>query len=319
MADLLYLTRAELEGLGLSAADMTGMLARLLRGRVSGETVNTPKRAINRPDGRLFMAMLSCAEDPPYMAIKSLGLSPSNADAGMPSIGALVCLHDSRTGHPLAVMDADWITGVRTAALSALAAQSLARSDSASIALIGTGVQGQCHLQLFSELFPLREVRLLGRGRPNLDRLGAQARELGLSVTETQDPREATEGADIVVTSVTPTPELPRFMDPAWLAPGAFATMVELARAWQVERLDGRARVFVDDREQEAQMEDPLLPYELIEGDLVDLATGKLDGRRDAQEVTAFAFRGLALGDLALGALCYERALEAGIGQRLPR
>jgi ornithine cyclodeaminase/alanine dehydrogenase len=319
MADLLYLARAELEGLGLTAQDMTGMLARLLRGRASGDTVNKPKSAINRPDGRLFMAMLSSAEDPPYMAIKCLGLSPANAEKGLPSIGALLSLHDSATGHPVALMDADWITGVRTAALSALAAQSLARPDSRSIALIGTGVQGQTHLELFSQLFPLEEVRLMGRGRANLDARAAQARALGLSVSETDDPREATEGADLVVTSVTPTPELPRFMDPAWLKPGAFATMVELARAWQVERLEGRARVFVDDREQEAAMEDPLLPYDLIEGDLVDLATERLPGRRTPEEVTAFAFRGLALGDLALGALCRERALAAGVGTRLPR
>ncbi len=318
MTDLLYLARADLEGLNLEARDMTSMLSRLLRGLPSGATANTPKRAINRPDGRLYMAMLASSDDPPRFATKSLGLSPGNAARGLESIGALICLHDAETGLPLAVMDGDWITGVRTAALSALAARHLARADSASLALIGTGVQARCHLELFSQIFPLREVRLMGRGRPNLDRLWAMAEGLGLEVLETTEAREAVEGADLVVSSTTPAPDLPRFLDPEWLAPGAFASMVELARAWRVDRLEGRARVFVDDMAQEREMEDPLVPYGVIEGDLASLALGA-EGRANGSEVTVFAFRGLALGDLALAALCHERAVEAGVGTALPR
>lgn len=316
---LLYLARADLEGLGLTARDMTGMLARLLRGIPTGASINTPKRAINRPDGRLYMSMLAASDDPPRFATKSLGLSPFNAEEGLPSIGALICLHDSATGLPIAVMDGDWITGVRTAALSALAAEHLARRDAKTLALVGTGVQGSCHLALFAQMFPLETVRITGRGRANIEKLAAEARALGLEAVEVPDPRKAVEDADLVVSSVTPTPGMPRFLDPAWLAPGAFVSMVELARAWQVDRLEGRARVFTDDCDQERQMEDPLLEFSLIEGDLAGLARGEAKGRLNAQEVTAFAFRGLAMGDLALAALCHERAVAAGAGIKLPR
>ncbi|WP_339949304.1 ornithine cyclodeaminase family protein [uncultured Albimonas sp.] len=319
MSDLLYLTRADVEGLGITAREMTDMLSRLLRGLGSGTSANAPKGTIRRADGRLCMAMLAASEDPPRFATKSLGLSPANAAAGLPSIGALICLHDAATGHPIAVMDGDWITGVRTAALSTLAALHLARSDAQVLSLIGTGVQGACHLALFTQAFPLTTVRIFGRGRANIEKLAAQAHALGLATEERPSPQAAVEGADLVVSSVTPTPELPRFLDPAWLAPGAFVSMVELARAWQVDRLAGRARVFVDDLEQERRMEDPLLACSLIEGDLAGLASGEATGRRDASEITAFAFRGLALGDLALAALCHEKALEAGVGLRLPR
>lgn len=322
---LLYLTRADLEGLGLTARDMTGALARLIAGLPTGEAINTPKRAINFEDGRLIMSMLAfgpAAEDPaepPRFATKSLGLSPGNAALGLPSIGALICLHDGRTGLPIAVMDGDWITGVRTAALSALAALHLARPDSAILSLIGAGVQARTHLALFSELFPLKEVRLLGRGRPNLERVAAEARALGLVVCEPGGPEAMLDGADLVVSSATPSPELPRFLDPARLAPGAFASMVELARAWQVDRLEGHARAFIDDRAQEAEMPDPLLPEAAICGDLADLVTGKVAGRKNTAERLVFAFRGLALGDLALAGLCHDRARAAGVGMRLPR
>ncbi|MEE3098642.1 MAG: ornithine cyclodeaminase family protein [Pseudomonadota bacterium] len=322
---LLYLTRADLQGLGLTARDMTDALARLVAALPSGAAVNTPKRAINFPDGRLYLSLLAvgpggaAAAPPLRLATKSLGLAPENAARGIPTISALICLHDAATGRPVAVMDGDWITGVRTAALSALAALHLARPDSAVLSLVGTGVQARTHLALFSELFPLREVRLLGRGRPNLEKVAADARALGLAVYEPGGPEAMLDGADIVVSSATPSPELPRFLDPDRLAPGAFASMVELARAWQVDRLAGRARTFVDDRAQEAEMPDPLVPAEAISGDLSDLVTGEVPGRQGPEERLAFAFRGLALGDLALAGLCFDRAVAAGVGISLPR
>ena len=106
---------------------------------------------------------------------------------------------------------------------------------------------------------------------------------------------------------------------PEWLSPGAFVTAVELARAWDVDRLAGRARVVVDDAAQEREMEDPLVPPELIAGDLAGLVTGATPGRSSAKGVEFFAFRGLAMGDLALATLCAERAEAAGVGTRLPR
>lgn len=319
MAELLYLTRREVEGLGLTVRDMTGRLRKLLKGAAAGTARNTPKRAINRADGRLYMSMLASADDPPRFATKSLGLSPANAERGLPSIGALICLHDSETGQPIAVMDGDWITGVRTAALSALAAEEMAREDAAVIAFVGAGVQARCHLELFAQMFPLAEVRILGRGRANIDRLAEMARGMELTVVEPADAEAGLRGADIVVSSVTPTPDLPRFLSPEWLSPGAFVTAVELARAWDVDRLAGRARVVVDDAAQEREMEDPLVPPALIAGDLAGLATGATPGRGSSTGVEFFAFRGLAMGDLALATLCAERAEAAGVGTRLPR
>lgn len=66
-------------------------------------------------------------------------------------------------------------------------------------------------------------------------------------------------------------------------------------------------------------MADPMVPQNLITGDLTDLATGAQPDRLNDEERTVFAFRGLAMGDLALAALCYTKAVEQGVGQRLDR
>ena len=316
---LLYLSRADLEGLGIGAADAVAAIEGLIRGRQAGTVWNTPKSAIAPGDGRYFMNTLSLADDPPYAAVKSLGLSTGNRARGLDTIAALVVLHDSRTGWPLAVMEGAWVTAVRTAALSAVAATHLARKDAAVIAFIGCGVQARGHLDAFAELFPLTEVRAFGRGAANRDRLLALAQAKGLKGVASETARAAIEGAEIVVTSVPAHGDLEPFLDAAWLRPGAFAAITDLAEPWIAAGMTALDRIVVDDLEQERSMPEPLVDPALVAGDITQLVTGAIAGRRDARETTAFIFRGLALGDLALAWLAYEAAVKSNAGVKLER
>jgi ornithine cyclodeaminase/alanine dehydrogenase len=258
------------------------------------------------------MATLSAADDPPFLAMKSLIFNPRNRERGLPDINAVVTLLDSDTGVPLAVMDGNWITAVRTAGLSAVAAKRLARSDASVAAFIGCGVQAHSHLHLFSALFPLKEIRAFGRGAANRDALCQAARKLGIAAVASETAREAVQDADLVITSVTFAPQLVPFLDARWLQPGTFATMIDQAAPWVVDGLPAFDRIVVDDLEQEAQMPKPLVDLALVAGDLTGLVNGAIVGRRSDDEKTAFVFRGLALGDLAVAALAYQRALQSG-------
>jgi len=280
---------------------------------------NAPKSAIAPGDGRYFMNTLSLADDPPYAAVKALGLNARNHEQGLDTIAALVVLHDSRTGWPIAIMEGAWITALRTAGLSAVAATHLARKGSKVIAFIGCGVQARSHLDIFAELFPLTEVRALGRGATNRDRLLAQAEAKGLQGVASETARAAIDGADIVVTSVPAHGGLEPFLDARWLGPGAFAAITDLAEPWIDAGMAALDRIVVDDLEQERTMPHPLVDPDLVAGDITQLVTGTIDGRRDPKQTTAFIFRGLALGDLALAYLAYEAALTTGAGIKLPR
>ena len=317
--DLLYLRRQDVAALAISAADMVAAIEALLRQGAEGRAWNTPKTQLLPGEGRLFMSMLATGGQPPLMAVKALGMNPANPQAGLATIGALITLFDGESGLPLAVMDGDWITGRRTAGLSATAASHLARRESRTLALIGCGVQARCHLQAFAELFPLRRVRALGRGAASRDRLLAAARALGLEAEAATDAEAALAGADLVVSSIPHTGLAAPFLDADLLPPGSFVAMTDLARPWHGEGLARLDRIVIDDAGQERAMADPMVAPELIAGDLAGLATGRLPGRRHERERTAFAFRGLALADLVLAALCYRRALAAGAGLRLPR
>jgi ornithine cyclodeaminase/alanine dehydrogenase-like protein (mu-crystallin family) len=310
----LYLSAARLDALELSARDVVASIEHVIRGQARSEVWNAPKAVILPPDGRYVMGTLAAADDPPYMVMKSLIVNPGKARPGVPDINASVTLSDSTTGVPLAVLDGNWITAVRTAGLSAVAATRLARTDAERMAFVGCGVQAHSHLSLFKALFPLTEIRAFGRGQVNRDALCSAASALGLAAVKSATAEEALAGADIVVTSVTLSPDVKPFLDGHWLAPGAFAAITDLARPWAPGGMSAFDRIFIDDLEQERKSEKPMVPVESIDGDLSGLVQGSASGRATPDERTAFIFRGLALGDLALAALAYDRATEARRG-----
>lgn len=298
----------------LATGEVVASIEHLIDERNRSRVWNAPKAVITPPDGRYMMATLAAADDPQILAVKTLLLNPKNTHRGLKSIYALVTLLDSDTGLPLALMDGGWVTAVRTAGLSAVAAKRLAREDSTIAAFIGCGVQARSHLSAFADLFPLKEVHAFSRGVENQTVFCRKAREMGLAAIACESAQEALCEADLIVTSVTISPELEPFLDARWLKPGAFVTMTDLAAPWFVEGMTIFDRIVIDDQEQEAQMTKPLVPPNLVSGDLTGLVNKKILGRTNETERTAFVFRGLALGDLALSALAYQRACETSRG-----
>ena len=312
--DFVYLPADLLEGLGVTTAESVEIIERLFRARARGEAWAAPKAAFLTPDGRYMMATLAAADDPPLLGVKSLVLNPRNPEHGLNQINAVVTLLDSNSGLPVAVVDGNWVTAMRTAGLSAVAARRLARPDSSVLAFIGCGVQAQSHLQAFAELFPVREVRAFGRGASNRDALCRAAEERGFKAIASDTGQAAIEGADMVVTSVTVAATFEPFLDARGLAPGAFATITDFALPWKPESMPAFDSIIVDDVAQEAAAEKPMVDPALVRGDLQGLVNEQVPGRTDPQARTAFVFRGLAIGDLALAALAWRKAREAGKG-----
>jgi ornithine cyclodeaminase/alanine dehydrogenase-like protein (mu-crystallin family) len=307
-----YLSRSLLERLPISTHEAIDSIEQLILGQRRGQVWCAPKVVVLPGDDRYIMATLAVADEPRVVATKSLVLNPRNRDRGMSVINSLVTLLDSETGLPLAVVEGNWVTARRTAGLSAIAAKRLARPDSASIAFIGCGVEARSHLDAFCDLFPVREIRAFGRGTENRDALCRIAEARGLTAIASKTGQEAVDGADLIVTSVTLVPNLAPFLDARRLKPGAFLTSTDLALPWVAEGMGAFQRIVIDDLEQEAKMGKPMVPPALVAGDLTGLVCGEIAGRAGAEERTAFVFRGLAVGDLALAALAYRRAKTSG-------
>jgi len=307
---VLMLGEDDLERLGLGQVEIVDCLTDAIRKEAAGKVWTTPKSVLLPGDGRYLMTTLSASDDPGVSVVKMVQVSPDNPDRGLPAINGTILIHDSDTGLLKAVLDANWVTAVRTAGLGGVAARALANPDSRRIGFIGTGVQARSHLDMFAAHFPIAEIAIYGRGQANIDRLAEKAGEMGLGATVCGDPREALDGADLVVTSVTLTTVSEPFLDAGWLKPGAFAAITDLAAPWKQESFSALGRAVIDDAEQEAASESNMIDPGLVAGDLKALATGGVKVGYDPDQSSAFIFRGLATGDFAVSALALQRASQ---------
>ena len=141
---LRHLSYEECDQLGITTADVVQSIEDLIRARVEDKMWNAPKATILPADGRYMMATLAACSDPPILAVKSVVLNPRNTEKGLKIINGVVTLLDAETGLPLATIDGNWVTALRTAGLSAVAARHMADSSASAMAfhrLRGTGVE----------------------------------------------------------------------------------------------------------------------------------------------------------------------------------
>jgi ornithine cyclodeaminase/alanine dehydrogenase-like protein (mu-crystallin family) len=313
--DILYLSNADIEACGLGPAEVEQAVEAMFAAKAEGRAAMKPKLALQRPEQALFLASPGVMDQPPYAGLKWVGVA-GNAERGLPHIAGLILLSDAMTGMPVSAMDARWVTGVRTAAITAVAARRLARPDSASIGFIACGLQARSHLAALRPLFPITEIRAYSRRRTTAEAFAEEARAEGLDARPVDSPRAALLGMDIVVTTTPVVPPIEPFLDAAWLSEGSFTSMVDLGRSWISDSLGRLDRVVTDDQ---AQAGTEGLAYQKpYDGEVADLVVGRVAGRKSRDERTALVFAGVGLADVAVAAAVYERAVEAGLGQRLP-
>jgi alanine dehydrogenase len=318
----------------LSEADVRALLPideliqalRAALGQFSAGRVVQPLRTVMAlGGGSSFVGVMPAAmQEPPALGTKLVTVFRSNAAAGLPTHLATIVLLDSTTGELLAVLDGRYITEVRTAAVSAIATDLLARQDATTLALIGSGVQARSHLEAIAHVRPVREVRVWS---PNPEHRSAFARELqprsSAVLRACTSAREAVEAADIIVL-VTASAE--PVVQNSWVADGAHVCAVGACRPDQREMetaLVARARLFVDSRTAAlAEAGDIVLPLEEgvfgedhIAGEIGDLLLGRVPGRQAQQQVTIFKSLGLAVEDVAAAHVAYTRATERGLGR----
>jgi ornithine cyclodeaminase/alanine dehydrogenase len=314
----LYLSDGDVARLALAPEEARAAIEAALR-FAPDEIFTVPKLNLPIRDGDFFQAMPAAARALGLALVKWTGVIASPGP-GLPNVSALVTLSDIARGNPVAVLAANRITALRTAAMSAIAARHLARADSAIAAFIGTGVQARSHLAALRPLFPhLARVLLFGRTPASVASFAGEVRAAGIDCEICAGARQAVEAADIVVTSVPAAPNFARFLDGAWLKPGAFAAMVDLGRSWKRETIRDLDVMATDDCAQSRVLAaDGKLAHDgPWPADLADLVAGRHPGRSGPRQRTGFVFAGMALADLAVAALTYRRALAAGIGAQL--
>jgi len=213
-----------------------------------------------------------------------------------------------------------WITAMRTGAATAVAAQCLARPESAVLGVLGCGVQGRSNTAALQACFPLERVMVYDVD-PATARLFAEwgSAELGLEVVPVDMPQRAVTGCDLIVTA-GPILKVPhQTIQPGWMDAGAFASMVDYDTYWHRAALKEADKFCTDDVPQLRHYASLGYFQDIPEiyADLGELVSGTKPGRETAEERTIACNLGLALGDMAVAPTVYRRAVEKGIGVTL--
>jgi ornithine cyclodeaminase/alanine dehydrogenase-like protein (mu-crystallin family) len=245
------------------------------------------------------------------IGLKLISLCEDNPSKGLPLAQAVTILMDAETGTPLAVLDASYLTAVRTGAASGAATDALARKDARVAAVFGAGVQGRTQLEAVASVRPLERALIFDVDARAADRFADEmGRALSLRIEPAASP-QALRQADIVCTATTSA--VPVFAD-ADLKPGAHINAVGSYKP-HVRELPSetvaRARVFVDHRasalEEAGDLIIPLRAGLIAEthilAEIGAVLAGLAPGRLSDDEITLFKSVGNAVQDLAVAGL----------------
>jgi ornithine cyclodeaminase/alanine dehydrogenase len=319
---LLYLSQADVAGVGLTMDKIIEALEIAFREKGEGRIEMPPKPGIHPGGEDNFIHAM-----PAYIpALKSAGLKwvsgfKENYKRRLPYISGLIILNDAETGLPISVMDCVWITAMRTGAATAVAGRYLARPDSSVAGVLGCGIQGRSNVEALNVLFPLKRVMAYDVAE-NAVRLYAEeiSSRFGLEVVPVKTPREAVSGCDIVITAGPILKKPHASIQAGWMDEGAFASLVDFDAYWHPEAMHEAAKFCTDDISQLRYYQEAgfFQGIPSVHADLGELVTGQKKGRESPTERTMTANLGLALDDMAVAPLIYQQALEKGLGTRLP-
>lgn len=309
-----YVREEEVKGL-FSFREAVEVVEAAFREKGEGKAVMPPKSIIPLPEGDI-RAMPAYLQGMNIAGVKVVNSHPLNRKRGLPTVMAVLVMIEPETGFPLAVIEASYLTAVRTGAAGALALKLLARKDSSTAAIIGAGVQGRFQLIALNHVFPhLSEIRIWSM-EPNLAyRLKSEFEgQIKPRIEVAPEPEGAVRGADIIITA-TPS-RRPIIMD-GWVKEGAHINAIG-ADAPGKQELDPailkRARIFLDDWRQGMEAGEVNVPIssgelskEDIAGEISDVLVGRLEGRRSDDEITVFCSTGLAIQDVAVGSLVISK------------
>lgn len=257
------------------------------------------------------------------IGLKAITVFPGNEGTEFDSHIGVVLLFGAKHGELLAIMDATSITAIRTAAVSGLATRLLAREDAGDLAILGSGTQARTHLEAMRAVRKLRRVRVWSKHPENAARFAErESKKQGIRIEAVPSAETAVRSADIVCTTTSSREPV---LKGEWLVAGAHLNVVgaSIAAAREVDTLAvKKSRLYCDKRESLLnEAGDFIIPKkegavtdDHIAGELEELVTGKVAGRKSREEITLFKSLGLAIEDLASARFIYDDAVKNKLG-----
>lgn len=283
----------------LRMEDLIPVMRDTMRALSEGKVLQPLRVVVPVADHKGFMGVM-----PAYshaLGAKLVTFFPGNTSA--PTHHAMIVLFKPETGEPLAVMDGRLITEMRTAAVSAVATDLLARPEVSILAILGSGVQARSHLEALRVVRTFSEVRVWSPR--NAARFAAEIDGIACG-----SAAQAVEGADVVIVATSATEPV---LQGSWLAPGAHINAVGATRPnWREldDELLRRARLYVESREAATAESGDVIASAGVFAELGEVVAGIKQGRTNAEEITLYKSVGVGAEDVAAADLVYRRISE---------
>lgn len=309
----------------VSVEDAIDAVEKTFAAMASGKARNYPvvRETVGFRDA-VFGVKTGCDTSAPVLGLKAGGYWPRNLSQGLTNHQSSTLLFDADTGRACALVSANYLTGVRTGAASAIASKYLSRRNSNVMGIIGTGVQAIYQLKATMAVRPIRTVHAWDPSAENLAAFGRVVRELRLEYVPHAERRAVARYADILVT-VTPSQQA--LVEKSWVRPGTHISAMGADTKGKQEldpALVASASLFVDELEQAITIGEcqhafasGLITHRSFRGSIGAVVAGLCDGRRHADEITIFDGTGVALQDLVVADLAMRQAEARGLGSRV--
>ncbi len=324
--DVLVINRDEVATL-LSMDACIELMAEALAALDRGDAIVPMRTAMWLPERQGLLGMMpSYLATRKVMGIKVVSVMPGNHGTELDAHQGGVLVFEADRGRPLALVDGSEITAIRTAAVSGVATRLLARRDATDLAILGTGVQAATHLEAMRRVRAIRRVRVWSRTGGHVRQFAERQSSLhDLKVEPMPDARSAVRDADIICTTTSAHEPV---LEARWIAPGAHINAVgsSVSSAREVDTATvARSRIFVDRRRSALTEAGDLLLAQAdgldlegrIQGELGEVLSGHVQGRRSEDEITLFESLGLGVEDLAAAHYVFEKARDEGVGVRV--
>lgn len=271
--------------------------------------------------------MPAYVEDLDSIGVKIVSVFPKNIDMGIPSVPAKMILLDGKTGEVCCIMDGTYLTQLRTGAGSGAATDVLAVKNAEKGALIGTGGQAESQLEAMLTVRNLKSVKVfdinLERAKEFCIRMSKKLAEFGTEISAAKTTQEAIENADIITTVTTsrrPVIDGKYVKKGAHInAVGSYTPVMQEIDEYTIKSAD---KVFVDSRDAVlSESGDLIIPISKgiidknrVDGEIGEVISGKIEGRKNDNEITIYKTVGIAVMDVVTAYDIYNCALKMHIG-----
>jgi ornithine cyclodeaminase/alanine dehydrogenase len=322
--EVLYLTQEECRKIPITHEEILESTEKALVAYSTKKAEMPAKIGIHPLKNTFFHAMPAYIPEAFASGIKWGSCYPDNRERfGYSQANGLILFNDHESGCPLCIMDCIYVTEMRTPAVSYVAAKYLADANAESFGMIGCGVQGRQHVANISKVLPrLKKIYVFDTYEPAADKLIRDLQPgIGAKIVKAESFEEIAKSSEVLAsaTVITEKPE-PEIKD-AWIGKGQTLLLCDCHSLYEDATMKRADKYLLDSVEQH----NLLIGYgyypeglPAVYGETGEVAAGLRKGRENPEELIVCNNVGMAVEDMMMVRVLFDRALELGIGRKLP-